>query len=114
MAEVYRRRRADRLVAEINQGGDLIKEVVLQAARDMAFRPVRATRGKWVRAEPVAALYERGLVHHVGRLPALEEEMCRYDGSGGASPDRLDALVWALTDLMLRQEARKRPTLRRL
>jgi len=114
VAAVYRRHRADRLVAEINQGGDLIQEVVLQAARDMAFRPVRATRGKWVRAEPVAALYERGLVHHVGRMRALEDEMCRYDGSGGASPDRMDALVWALTDLMLRRERPRRPTLRRL
>ncbi len=71
--------------------------------------------GKYLRAEPVSLLYARGLVHHVGALPALEDEMCDFgpDGlSNGASPDRLDALVWALTDLML--GARAEPRIRRL
>ena len=76
---------------------------------------VHATRGKYLRAEPVSLLYARGLVHHVGAFPALEDELCDFgpDGlSGGGSPDRLDALVWALTHLML--EARAEPRIRRL
>ncbi|MEX2372931.1 MAG: ATP-binding protein, partial [Dehalococcoidia bacterium] len=66
--------------------------------------PVRATRGKWLRAEPVAALYEQGRVRHAARMPELEDEMCDFgpDGlSGGRSPDRVDALVWAITELLL-------------
>ncbi|MEO1460523.1 MAG: formate--tetrahydrofolate ligase, partial [Pseudomonadota bacterium] len=64
-------------------------------------REVRATRGKTLRAEPVAALYEQGRVHHVGAFPDLERQMCRFDGTGSKSPDRLDALVWALTELIV-------------
>jgi phage terminase large subunit-like protein len=76
---------------------------------------VRATRGKWLRAEPVAALYEQGRVKHVGTFPALEDEMCDFglDGlSAGRSPDRLDALVWALTALNF--GTRNGPRVRRL
>ena len=74
---------------------------------------MRASRGKLIRAEPVAALYERGLVHHVGRLPELEDELCRYTGDAREkSPDRLDALVWALTELALTGVAS--PSLRRI
>ena len=95
---------ADRIVAEVNQGGELVESVIRQIDKDVALKRVRATRGKWVRAEPVAALYERAMVSHVGTFAELEDQMCDYgpDGlSGGRSPDRMDALVWALTDLML-------------
>jgi phage terminase large subunit-like protein len=101
----FRRYAADRVVVEINQGGELVETVIRQIDRSVPVRTVRAMRGKWLRAEPVAALYEQGRVSHVGALPELEDEMSDFgpDGlSGGASPDRVDALVWALTDLMLR------------
>ena len=94
----------DRIVAEVNQGGELVEGVIRQIDADVPVKRVRATRGKWVRAEPVAALYERGLVSHVGSFAALEDQMCDFGPSGlsgGRSPDRVDALVWALTDLLL-------------
>ena len=102
---------ADRIVAEVNQGGDLVEGVIRQIDDKVPIRKVRATRGKFIRAEPVAALYERGLVSHVGQFSALEDQMCDFgpDGlSGGRSPDRLDALVWALTDLMLTKSGEPR------
>jgi len=82
----------------------MVGTVMRQEMPDAPIRLVRATRGKRVRAEPVAALYERGLVHHVGSLAKLEDQMCDWV-PGGKSPDRLDALVWALTELMLSGEA---------
>ncbi len=109
---------ADRLVAEVNQGGDLVETVVRQIDPMVPFRAVRASRGKCARAEPVAALYDQGRVHHAGSFHALEDQMCRmtqagYEGQG--SPDRVDALVWALTDLMLEPAARwRRPQVRSL
>ncbi|MEM6648698.1 MAG: terminase family protein [Pseudomonadota bacterium] len=94
--------KADRLVAEVNQGGDLVEQMIRLADPEAPFRAVRATRGKIVRAEPIAALYERGRIKHVGAFPTLEEQMTQFTGDPGeGSPDRLDALVWALTDLML-------------
>jgi phage terminase large subunit-like protein len=107
----YRRYQADRIVVEINQGGDLVEAVLRQIDATVPVRPVRAMRGKWLRAEPVAALYERGLVAHVGAFSALEDEMSDFgpDGlSGGRSPDRVDALVWALTELLLRERPEPR------
>lgn len=107
----YRRFEADRIVVEVNQGGELVETVLRQVDVGVPVRSVRAMRGKVLRAEPVAALYERGCVSHVGVLPALEDEMCDFglDGlSGGGSPDRVDALVWALTDLCLRGHAEPR------
>ncbi|WP_035101846.1 terminase family protein [Devosia sp. LC5] len=95
---------ADAIVVEVNQGGDLVKAVIEQIDANVPVRAVRANRGKWLRAEPVAALYGRGLVRHVAGLTALEDEMCGFgaDGkSGGHSPDRVDALVWAVTELLL-------------
>ncbi len=109
---------ADRLVAEVNQGGDLVESVVRQVDPLVPFRAVRASRGKTARAEPVAALYEQGRVHHGRDLGALEDQMCRmtargYDGKG--SPDRVDALVWALTELMVEPAAKwRRPQVRSL
>ncbi|WP_108683223.1 DNA-packaging protein [Methyloceanibacter sp. wino2] len=107
----FRRFEADRIVAEVNQGGELVETVLRQVDPAVPVRSVRAMRGKVLRAEPVAALYERACVSHVGALPALEDEMCDFglDGlSGGESPDRVDALVWALTDLCLRGSAEPR------
>ncbi len=101
---LYRRFNADALVAEVNQGGDMVAAVMREVDAGVPVKPVRATRGKWLRAEPVAALYAQGRVRHVGALPELEDEMADFgvDGlSAGRSPDRLDALVWALTALML-------------
>ncbi len=97
---------ADRLVVETNQGGEMARAVLHQVDPGLAVKAVHATRGKRLRAEPVAALYERGRVRHVGSFAALEDEMTRFTGDPSEkSPDRLDALVWALTDLMLRGEA---------
>lgn len=94
--------KADRIVAEVNQGGDLVTQMLRLAAPCAPVRSVRATRGKTVRAEPIAALYEQGRVKHVGHFPQLEDQMTQFTGhSSDASPDRLDALVWALTDLMM-------------
>ncbi|MFN3547639.1 MAG: DNA-packaging protein [Mesorhizobium sp.] len=96
---------ADCIVAEVNQGGDMVAAVIRGVDATVPVRSVRASRGKWLRAEPVAALYEQGRVRHAARFPELEDEMCDFgpDGlSSGRSPDRLDALVWAITELMLR------------
>jgi len=101
---LYHRLSADRLVAEINQGGDMVAAVIAQIDPTVPVLAVRASRGKWLRAEPVAALYAQGRVRHAGTFAALEDEMCDFglDGlSGGRSPDRLDALVWAITALLL-------------
>jgi phage terminase large subunit-like protein len=106
----YRAHEADAIVAEVNQGGDMVPAVIAQVDPDVPVRMVRASRGKWSRAEPVAALYGRGLVRHAAGLTALEDEMCAFgmDGlSDGHSPDRVDALVWAVTELLL-NEARPR------
>ena len=100
----YEAHGADAIVVEVNQGGDLVREVIAQVDPLVSVRSVRATRGKWLRAEPVAALYARGLVRHVPGLTALEDEMCSFGADGrseGHSPDRVDALVWAITELML-------------
>lgn len=102
--QLYQRHDADQVVIETNQGGDMAESVLRSVDETLPIRQVKATRGKWLRAEPVAHLYERGLVSHVGALPELEDEMCDFGLEGlsnGRSPDRLDALVWALTDLML-------------
>lgn len=107
----FRAFEADRVVVETNQGGDLVETVLRQVDASVPVKAVRAMRGKWLRAEPVAALYEQGRVAHVGALPSLEDEMSDFgpDGlSGGRSPDRVDALVWALTELMLRAPAEPR------
>ena len=101
-AAAYDEFRADRLVAEVNQGGDLVESLMRQVAPNVAYRGVHATVGKRLRAEPVAALYEQGRVHHADSFEALEDQMCQFTGaSGEGSPDRLDALVWALTDLIV-------------
>lgn len=107
--DAYHRYHADRLVAEVNNGGDLVEALIRQLEPHVSFRAVRASRGKIARAEPVAALYERGRVHHTACFRELEDEMCHFTGaSGQTSPDRLDALVWAVTDLVLGYQSEPR------
>lgn len=110
--QAYVKYGADRIVAERNYGGAMVKHVVQTSAKSLketvAYREVTASRGKVVRAEPVAALYEQGKVSHVGAFEQLEDQCCNfasggYEGEG--SPDRADALVWAITDLKLRTKA---------
>ena len=100
---LYHRLGADCLVVEVNQGGEMATAVLHTVDPAVPVKAVRASRGKWLRAEPVAALYQQGRVRHAGRFPELEDEMCDFgpDGlPGGRSPDRMDALVWAITELM--------------
>nr|WP_292772421.1 terminase family protein [Mesorhizobium sp.] len=100
---LFHRLEADAIVAEVNQGGDMVTAVIRTVDKDVPVKAVRANRGKWLRAEPVAALYAQGRVRHAGRFAELEDEMCDFgpDGlSGGRSPDRVDALVWAIGELM--------------
>jgi len=106
VAKCAARHGADKVVAEKNQGGDMVKSVLHAADLTLPLRLVHASRGKTARAEPVAALYEARRVRHAGRFPALEDELCGLVAGGGyegpgRSPDRADALVWALTELML-------------
>ena len=108
--DAYRDHRADRIVAEVNNGGEMVATMLHMVDPAVPFAALHASRGKVVRAEPVAALYQQHRVHHVGALAALEDQMCAF-GPGaqgdfdrnlaGWSPDRVDALVWALTDLLL-------------
>ena len=108
--EAYRSWEADRIVAEVNNGGDLVESNIRAIDRSVSYKAVHASRGKAVRAEPVSALYEQGKVHHVGAFPALEDQMTQYDptASGQPSPDRMDALVWGLTELMLKDSGHHR------
>jgi phage terminase large subunit-like protein len=103
---LYHHMRADCIVAEVNQGGDMVEAMIRQTDPKVPVVKVRATRGKVVRAEPVSALYEQKRVHHIGHLPELEDQMCDFTSDFdkdvmGYSPDRVDALVWAITSLML-------------
>ncbi|MDP2063313.1 MAG: terminase family protein [Phaeovulum sp.] len=112
------RHRAERLVAEVNQGGDLVETVLRSVDQLVPFRGLRAGRGKGLRAEPVAALYEQGRVRHLRGLGTLEEQMCRMTAQGfqgRGSPDRVDALVWALHELIVEPAFRyRRPQVRAL
>ena len=97
---VYDQYRADRVVAEKNNGGELVEANLRTVDRTLPYRGVWASRGKQTRAEPISSLYEQGKVHHVGTFPLLEDQMCDWaPDSGDPSPDRMDALVWALTEL---------------
>jgi phage terminase large subunit-like protein len=97
---VFDRWRADRVVAEANNGGLMVEQTLRTVRPRLPITLVHASRGKIPRAQPIAALYEQNLVHHIGGFPHLEDQMTTYDGSG-TSPDRMDALVWTLTDLMV-------------
>jgi phage terminase large subunit-like protein len=112
---LWRQHQADSLIAEVNQGGEMVKAVIREADPDVPVTAVHATRGKYHRAHPVSQLYEQGRVKHAGTFPELEDEMCDFgiDGlSSGRSPDRLDALVWAVAALTF--AARGQPRVRGL
>lgn len=105
---------ADRIVAEVNQGGELVSTLIRQVKPEVSFKAVSARRGKTVRAEPVSALYEQGRVKHLGSFPELEDQMRAFGSNDmSGSPDRVDALVWAITELML-TERRGAPRARSL
>ena len=102
VVKAYHVHQADRVIGEVNNGGDLIETTLRTVDPSISFKKVTATRGKAIRAEPIAALYEQGKVHHVGALTDLEDQMCEWvpNDPKASSPDRMDALVWAITELM--------------
>jgi phage terminase large subunit-like protein len=107
---LYRQYKADRIVAEVNNGGDMVEATVRMVDPNVSYATVHASRGKVMRAEPVAALYEQHRVHHVGAFPTLEDQQCGFAAdfdraSAGFSPDRVDALVWAFTELLVEEIA---------
>jgi predicted phage terminase large subunit-like protein len=109
VVDTYKKHEGDMIVGEANFGGAMVEYTIRTIDKRVPYRPVHASRGKVVRAEPVAALYEQGLVRHCGSLSKLEDQMINmtqrgYEGTG--SPDRLDALVWAVTDLVFGKSAR--------
>jgi phage terminase large subunit-like protein len=108
VAVVYEKWGADRVVPERNQGGQMVEDTLRNVAPNLPVRSVYASRGKALRAEPIVALYEQGRVHHVGVFPELEEQACTWVPGVGRSPDRLDALVYALTDLAHKGRRRAR------
>jgi predicted phage terminase large subunit-like protein len=102
----YREHRADRIVAEVNNGGEMVEATLRMIDPNVPYAAVHAARGKVARAGPVAALYEQGRIHHLGALPQLEDQMCAFTSdfdrdAAGYSPDRVDALVWALSELFV-------------
>ena len=101
--EAYHRWKADRVIGETNNGGDMIELLLRQVDPVVPYKKVTATRGKLVRAEPIAALYEQGRAHHVGMFIELEEQMCNWTPDSGSSPDRMDAMVWAMHELLENQ-----------
>lgn len=102
VVSAYHRLRASYVVVEVNNGGDMVENVIKMIDRTVSVRQVRASRGKYARAEPVAALYEQKRIHHCGTFPILEDQLCTWEPiSGFRSPDRLDALVWAFTEMMV-------------
>jgi phage terminase large subunit-like protein len=100
----YQAYKADRIVAEVNNGGDLVEAILRNVDHSCAYKAVHASRGKLTRAEPIAALYEQHRVHHVGTFGVVEDQMCDYVPLVSKSPDRMDALVWALTELSAEEE----------
>lgn len=110
---MYRKWSADKIVAEKNQGGEMVETVLRTVDRNVPIKLVHASRGKVIRAEPVSALYEQGRIHHVGKFDKLEDQMCSFsiDGVRNASegsPDRVDALVWGFTELFEKMTGRSR------
>jgi predicted phage terminase large subunit-like protein len=107
----YQEFQADRIVAEVNNGGDLVEQVLRTVDAKVAYKAVHASRGKRVRAEPISSLYEQGKAHHVGSMPDLEDQMCNFTSDGfDGSPDRVDWLVWAASELMLGNQVQMPPT----
>jgi predicted phage terminase large subunit-like protein len=98
--DAYHRHKADRIVAETNNGGDMIESLIRQVDATVSYKKVTATRGKLVRAEPVAALWEQGRAHLVNGFAVLEDELTNYTVASNDSPNHLDAMVWGVTELM--------------
>lgn len=97
--------KADRIIGEANNGGDLVEKTIRTVGKSVSYKKVHASRGKYKRAEPVAALYEQGRVSHVGMFAEMEDQMCMFIPEGmDTSPDRADALVWSLTELFLEEK----------
>jgi phage terminase large subunit-like protein len=112
---LYREREADLIVAEKNNGGEMVAAVIRAIDRSVPVKLVHASRGKHTRAEPISALYEQGRIHHVGTFDKLEDQMCEFSTdfsrtSSNGSPDRVDALVWGLQQLFDKITGRRRPT----
>lgn len=105
VVDLYHKWQADRVIGETNNGGDMIELLLRQVDNTISYKKVTATRGKLIRAEPVAALYEQHRAHHVGGYAELEDQMCNWMPDSGESPDRMDAMVWAITELMANQTA---------
>ena len=99
---LYHKWKADRVVGEVNNGGDMIEAIIRQADKSVSYKAVRATRGKAVRAEPIVSLYEQGLIYHTTNFPELELQMTTWNPTHKESPDRIDAMVWGFTELMLK------------
>jgi len=99
----YHDYKADRVIAEVNQGGDLVEHTIRSFDPNISYKAVHASRGKIARAEPIAAIDSQGRIHHVGIFASLEDQMCRFDPAGNktSSPDRVDARIWAMTELLL-------------
>lgn len=115
---MYRKWQADKIVAEKNNGGEMVETVIKTADRSVPVKLVHASRGKAVRAEPISALYEQGRIHHVGRFDELEDQMCVFSvdnvrNSSEGSPDRVDALVWGLTEIFDKIAGRRRSSVGR-
>ena len=106
----YHRHKANRIIAEANNGGEMVAQTIKTVDPSVPVKLVHASRGKQTRAEPISAIYEQAMGHHVGSFPALEDEMCLWV-PGMESPNRLDALVWAATDLAQRGPQREQTTL---
>jgi len=98
--EMYRKHKCDRVIAETNNGGDMIEALLRQVDANVPYRKVTASRGKKVRAEPISALSEQKRLHMVGGFPELEDQLVSWEPDADKSPDRMDAMVWAVTDLM--------------
>lgn len=106
--KAYEKYKADYIVAEVNNGGDLVANNIKQVGKALGYKhipvkSVHATKGKWIRAEPVSTLYEQGKIHHVGSFPTLEDQITTWMPGDKLSPDRLDSMVWAFTYLLVKQ-----------
>ena len=100
---LYNKWKADRVIGEVNQGGDMIEAILRTTNKTVSYKGVRASRGKTTRAEPILSLYEQGMIYHAGNFPDLELQMTTWNPNKGRSPDRIDALVWGFTELLLQK-----------
>lgn len=106
--DAYEKYQADQIIGEVNQGGDLVESTLRTVAQNVSYKGVRASRGKQTRAQPVSSLYQQGRIYHIGSLPDLISQCCTWEPKSGMdSPDRVDALTWAFTELMLGESKRK-------